>query len=67
MTAIQEGGRDPKLSARMARIYIREARATKWPSWKRSLLGYAANRRAEYFELIKIKKTIGEVQLDLFG
>lgn len=57
---------DPMQSARMCRIYLREARATQWPNWRKTLLGYAAKRRAEYFELVRSKKTKTEEQLDLF-
>lgn len=56
MTQIVENGRDPKQEARMARLYINEARATRWPHWRKTLLGYAANRRAKYFELVSKKK-----------
>jgi hypothetical protein len=56
MTQIVESGRDPKKSAIMARIYIKEARATRWPKWRKTLLGYAAKRRAEYFDLVRKKK-----------
>jgi hypothetical protein len=52
----------------MARIYLREAKATRWRNWKISLLGYAAKRRAMYFELIRLARNteFKEVQLELF-
>jgi len=52
----------------MARIYLREAKATRWRNWKISLLGYAAKRRAMYFELIRLARNTEqkEVQMELF-
>jgi hypothetical protein len=53
----------------MARIYLREAKATRWRNWKISLLGYAAKRRAMYFEVVRaIKKPESQKgQLDMFA
>ena len=64
MTQIVENERDHRKEARMARLYINEARATRWPHWRKTLLGYAANRRALYFELVRKKKPeIGQLLL----
>lgn len=68
MTTTTETGVKQKTPPnKMARIYLKEARATIHRSWKISLLIFAQKHRSLYFEFIK-SKTIKNVivQKDLF-
>lgn len=54
----------------MARIYLKEARVTKFRGWKLTLLGFAAARRKKaigFIERFPVAEQIKTGQLDLFG
>ncbi len=54
---------------RMTRVLITAARQAKFESWRASCLGFAANRRAKFYDEIReARKPKSEPgQLDLFA
>jgi len=66
-TTIESGAKQKTPPNKMAKIYLREARATIHRSWKISLLIFAQKHRCLYFDFIKSKTIKKEVvQKDLF-